>query len=213
MHTGLGPGIWRLVPGSAAIPACTAAPGPSALTVTFHFPLSHPRFWLLNQTPVLMTDRWVQPIEIKMSRKGWPFGAYREGSKSGCAVSAVAGCLPLWWLEVSQHRSHGEMGSKEEGRGVGMEERRGWHGRFGRRRGPGGRLKFEGKMTTVRTKRLKAAPRSCTALMSELEFGASGRLQRGGRCDQEPRDQGPRRGLWPHLAPGAEPLRSVYRSR
>ena len=66
-----------------------------------------------------------------MSRKGRPFGAYREGSKSGCAVGAVAGCSELWWLEVSQHSRHGEMGSKAEGRGVGMEERRGSMGGLG----------------------------------------------------------------------------------
>lgn len=41
---------------------------------------------------------------------------------------------------------------------------------------------FEGKPTAVRTRGSKAAPRSCTALMSQLGFGVSRRLQRGGRC-------------------------------
>lgn len=64
---------------------------------------------------------------------------------------------------------------------MGIEVGGGRHGTLGKRRGPGGLSKFEGKLTTVGPKGLKAAPRSYTALMSELEFGVCRRLGSGGR--------------------------------
>lgn len=57
--------------------------------------------------------------------------------------------------------------------------------------GSGSSLK--GERTAVRTEAGNGAPRSLPALISELEFRASRRLQSGGRCVQEPPNQELRR--------------------
>ena len=116
----------------------------------------------------------------------------------------LAALLELWRLEVLTHRNHGETGSKEKGLGVGIEEWAGEvRGRLGGREAwwsiEGSHFSLKGERTLVRTAAGNGAPRSLTALTSELEFRVSRRLQSGGRCVEEPANQGLRRVLWPCL--------------
>lgn len=63
----------------------------------------------------------------------------------------------------------------------------------------GSHFSLKGERTLVRTAAGNGAPRSLTALTSELEFRVSRRLQSGGRCVEKPANQGLRRVLWPCL--------------
>ena len=56
-------------------------------------------------------------------------------------MSPIAGLLELWLLEVLIRRSHGEVGSKEKGHGVGIEEWGGVSWGVWEAERPGGRLK------------------------------------------------------------------------
>lgn len=116
----------------------------------------------------------------------------------------LAGLLELWRLEVLTRRNHGETGSKEKGLGVGIEE---WGGEvmgsLGGREAwwsiEGSHFSLKGERTLVRTAAGNGAPLSLTALISELEFSVSRSLQSGGRCVEDPANQGLRRVLWPFL--------------
>lgn len=110
----------------------------------------------------------------------------------------------MWRLEVLTRRNHGETGSKEKGLGVGIEE---WGGEvmgsLGGREAwwsiEGSHFSLKGERTLVRTAAGNGAPLSLTALISELEFSVSRSLQSGGRCVEDPANQGLRRVLWPFL--------------
>lgn len=98
MDGGSGRRLWLPETGSTTIPACTATPSSSALTVTFHFALSLPRFWLLNQTPVLVTDKDAQPIENQNVPEGsasQPIERKQRGWLRSEALSRFAGIVAI----------------------------------------------------------------------------------------------------------------------
>lgn len=126
---------------SAAIPACTATPGPSVLTVTFHFPLSRLGFGFSIKHSVLVTDRDVQPIESQTIPKRSAFRPIERKQREWLRREVHSRFAGIVAIGVLLHRNHGEMGSGKKGHGVAIEKRGVGHGRFGRRRGSGGRLK------------------------------------------------------------------------